>query len=44
MKNVIKKLGGPKFVIGAGVIVIAIVIFLMVMSGADTTGGHGHTH
>ncbi len=44
MKNLIKKLGGPKFITGAGVIVIAIVIFLVVISGGDPSGGHGHAH
>lgn len=34
--------------IGAGIIAIVIIIFLMVMSGVDTGGGdfggHGHAH
>jgi|AntRauTorckE6833_2_1112554.scaffolds.fasta_scaffold258547_2 hypothetical protein len=39
-----KKLKDPKILIGAGVIVIAIIIFVMVMSGGDPSGGHSHTH
>jgi len=39
-----KKLKDPKILIGAGLIVIAIIIFVMVTSGTDPSGGHGHTH
>lgn len=30
--------------IGATLVVVAVVIFLVAMSGSDPTGGHGHTH
>jgi|GEM_PF-1829821 hypothetical protein len=39
-----KKLKDPKILIAAGVIVIAIIIFVMIMSGAYPSGGHGHAH
>ncbi len=38
------KLTDPKILIGAGVIIVAIIILVMVISGSDPTGGHGHTH
>tara|TARA_R110002153_G_scaffold54268_29_gene151046 strand:- start:1811 stop:1933 length:123 start_codon:yes stop_codon:yes gene_type:complete len=39
-----KKLKDPKILVGIGVIVIAVIIFAVVISGSDPTGGHGHTH
>ncbi len=30
--------------IGAGVIIVAIIILLLTLSGGDPTGGHGHAH
>jgi hypothetical protein len=44
MKNIVENLSGPKIVIGAAVIATAIVVFMMVITGGDATGGHGHTH
>ena len=39
-----KKLKDPKILIGAGVVVLAVVILVIIISGSDPTGGHGHTH
>lgn len=44
MKNFVGNLSGPKIVIGAVVIATAIVVLMAVVSGFDTTGGHGHAH
>jgi len=44
MKKVMEKFGGTKFLIVAGIIVIAIIIAAFVFSGMDISGGHGHSH
>lgn len=43
MKNLIDRIFGLNFFIGAGVVIV-IVISLMLIFGGDNTGGHGHTH
>jgi len=44
MKNLLGKLSGPKIVVGAVTVAIAVVVLMAVVSGFDTTGGHGHAH
>lgn len=33
-----------KYLIGAGVIVLAVLILLITIAGGDVSSGHGHTH
>jgi hypothetical protein len=44
MKNLLGNLNGPKIVVGAVIIAIAVVVLMAIASGFDTTGGHGHAH
>lgn len=44
MKNLLENFSGPKIVVGAVVVAIAVVVLMAVVSGFDTSGGHGHAH
>jgi hypothetical protein len=44
MKNLLGNLSSQKIVVGAVIVAIAVVVLMAVVSGFDTTGGHGHAH